>query len=116
MSFKEFCTALACVNEHTVAGDEIIVPAKYEQKLNVFMESIKSKVNRFDKLDMTYIQTAMRDPALTSRITAEVPDEEIPSGIINKLATTLYGNKYDELENDNKMIINVLSIYFIISN
>lgn len=114
-TFTEFCENIAIVKDVESFDKE----ATYEDtRLTQFLLSLKISIPRFNSLELSYIQNAFSNTGeVSQKITAVYPDGEIPDGIINTIAKCVYGKDYsdDTLTETQRKIINVLSVYYVIS-
>lgn len=112
LPFKDFCNNTAVVkNKLSVDKTETID----DPKLDKFIENIKNTLN--DNVELSYIQRVFSSTGtIIEKVSAKYPDGEIPNGLINKISQGLYEKPYAELDDSKCKIINVLSIYYSISN
>lgn len=114
-SFMQFCDDTAMVKDKIIVGRD----ATFDdgEVFRLFVENMKKQVSRFDKISMSYIQGTFSSPGeLVTKISAKYPDGEIPNGLLNTLSKELYGKAYVDASDLECKIINVLSIYYTISN
>lgn len=112
LSFKEFCLNEAVVKDKLSVDKSDTID---DPKLDKFITNIKNTLN--DNVELSYIQRAFTTVGdIISKVSNKYPDGEIPNGIINKIALGLYNKPYAECIDDECKIINVLSIYYSISN
>lgn len=112
LPFKQFCLNEAIVRDKLSVEKDATIE---DPKLDKFIENIKNTLN--DNVTLSYIQRAFTTTGdIVDKVSNKFPDGEIPNGIINKIAQRLYDKPYAECTDDNCKIINVLSIYYSISN
>lgn len=113
-SFTNFCESIAMVK----GKDSVDKTGTYsDEKFDLFVKNMKSQCSRFDKISMSYIQTALAAPgSIIDKVSSKYPDGDIPDELINALTMGLYGKAYADASETECKIINVLAIYYTISN
>lgn len=111
-SFKQFCESSAIITDKK----SVDIDADYDDPiLDKFIANMKKTYN--ENVSLTYIQNAFKSVGdLIDNISAKYADGDIPDGIINKIAKGMFDKPYAELADTECKIINVLSIYYVISN
>jgi len=110
--FKDFCNNTAVVKNKLLVDKTETID---DPKLDKFITNIKNTLN--DNVELSYIQRAFSSTGeIIEKVSAKYPDGEIPNGILNKISIGLYDKPYAELDDAKCKIINVLSIYYSISN
>ena len=112
-TFKEFCQETAVViNKESVARDATIE----DDRLDKFIANMKNSYS--ENVTLSYIQKTVNvNPGdIVDKVSAKYSDGDIPNGLINKIAIGLFGKPYADLVDADCKIINVLSLYYTISN
>lgn len=113
-SFKQFCEETAIVREQNAVDKESTFT---DNNIDAFVTSLKKQAARFDNLTLSYIQTALSSPGeLVSKINEKYPDGDIPNGLLNAISKGIYDTAYADASESECKIINVLAVYYTISN
>lgn len=115
MTFLGFCKKMGNPNSISVSPDDRNVPEQYEEVLDATIKIMKPKMNIVDRISVPFIEkTFEKKPYI--EICDELPNKEIPEGIINRLSIGLYDKVFNDLTDpDQQIIIKVLSVYIILS-
>lgn len=116
--FTEFCRRLVTKNRLTCPYTTDI-PERYKVPVKTLIDDLKCKKDIFDKINIPYIEPIFDgsyDIDISAELDDKLPDGEIPDGIINVLAEGIFGNKPNELTDDQQAIIKVLAVYICIQN
>ena len=112
-TFKEFCQETAVV----IGKDKVDRDATIDDaRLDKFIANMKNSYK--ENVTLSYIQKTVNvNPGeIIDKVSAKYSDGDIPDGLINKIAIGLFGKPYADLVDEECKIINVLSIYYTISN
>ena len=114
-SFKEFCIDTA--NKFIFDGniENVEVPEEYKVAVESIVESVKYKADRFDKVNISFIENTISDISLEDFAKIFNDKTKIPEGIFEKLSKDIFGKSFNNLDNDEMPIIKTIGIYLIIS-
>lgn len=112
--YAEFCQDISVPVTIT---DVMEYPDKYSKSVELFLSQIKPKWKRIDSLSLDYIQREFNNMGIVkNKLEILLDDDDIPDGLLNTLSMELFGDKYNNLVNNNKTIINVTAVYIILLN
>ena len=120
MAFLDFCRRYATNRKLEIGEpadpDVIEIPFNLESDIENLVKDLKPKASRFDKIHVTYIETAFNDFDKVVNILKDVYNEDIDDGIAYALSRYLYNTQFNDLDVDRQSIIKVLTIYILIQN
>lgn len=115
--FLAFCKKIATSDNivDDIDINDVEVPEKYLDETDNLISSIKPKLNRLDKISISFIQNVFEDiDNVVERLNEDCILGDIPDSIINYLSSNLYGKTFGELTDDEMSIIKVLACYICI--
>lgn len=116
MIFQQFCNSLVTTNDFSsVDVTDQIIPDEYTDGTKGVIECTKHNRDVFDRIELSFVESAFRDRTKYLEKLANIPDGEIPDGIINKLSSEIFKTNAKELNVNQQAIIKVLAIYICIS-
>lgn len=91
------------------------VDIKYHTPVKVLIQNLRSKMSVLDKFKFVYITEAFSD---MDQVVAKLESigGEIPNGITLTLSQELYGKIFNDLSDEERGIIKILSTYICIVN
>ena len=118
-TFYDFVRRIAVVNDSTTNPDDTDIPEKYEPIVDGVINTMKNRINNAKTSNVAFIEKCFDDNNVADimrqkMINNELPDGEVPDGIINKLSMSLYEKPFNDLSNDEQSIIKVLTVYIIV--
>ena len=118
-TFYDFVRRIAVVNDSTTNPDDTDIPEKYEPIVDGVINTMKNRINNAKTSNVAFIEKCFDDNDVADimrqkMINNELPDGEVPDGIINKLSMSLYEKPFNDLSNDEQSIIKVLTVYIIV--
>ncbi len=119
-SFLDFCLTKAdgsLLDDpfFTEDHDRVSIPEKYRGPANVLMKNMRNKVEIFDRINVPYIENAFNGD-YSSILDEKLDDGEIPNSLIEELAYGIFDNRVNDLTENQRAIIKVLSVYICIQN
>lgn len=120
MSFQKFCLSKAdgsLLDDpfFTEDHDRVSIPDKYSTPVKVLIKNMRNKVEIFDRVDIPYIENAFSDD-YPQILDEKLEDQEIPNALIEELAYGIFDKKINDLTENQRSIIKVLSVYICILN
>lgn len=117
-SFKEFCTKVATNEIVTVDSSDNSVPETYRTKLDSLVTIMRPRMKNLDRINVRFIEDAFEDiNEVKEKLDKKTVDGDIPDGVLNELSKKLYdGKSFNEIAQDEQMIIKVLAVYLCIQN
>lgn len=120
MNFQEFCLSKAdgsLLSDpfFTEDHDRVSVPEKYSGPVKVLIKNMRNKVEIFDKVTIPYIENAFTND-YPNILEEKLDDQEIPNALIEELAYGIFDKKINDLTENQRSIIKVLSVYICILN
>lgn len=114
-SFMEFCIDTS--NKFTFDGtiENTEVPEEYKIITESLIDSVKYKADRFDKINISFIENTVRDISLEEFAKIFNDNTKIPEGIFERLSKEIFGKSFNNLNQEEMPIIKTLGIYLIIS-
>lgn len=95
--------------------DRVSIPDKYKSPAGVLIKNMRNKVEIFDRVNIPYIENAFTED-YPSILDEKLEDGEIPNSLIEELAYGIFNNRINDLSDDQRAIIKVLSVYICIQN
>lgn len=79
-------------------------------------EDIRRKLPILDRVSIPYIQNIMTDSYdAVDKLVDKTGSEEIPGGVLEGFSNKVYGKPFNQLDQNERSIIAVLSVYILIS-
>jgi thermostable 8-oxoguanine DNA glycosylase len=118
MNFEEFCLRIANLSDVEEISTSEQVPFQYQQSLDVLVNMIKNKIDRFASVKISFIQNKFDNMEEVKEVMETVYHGEVCTSLSQALAQMIYGMDYNDLlQIPNRLaIIKVLTIYLMIQN
>ena len=92
------------------------IPERYKSPTEVLITMLKNKRNRFDAINVPFVETVF-DNDWHSVLAEKIgPDGDIPDAIIIRLSEGIFGESPIDLNVGQQSIIKVLATYICIQN
>ena len=118
--FLNFCKRIATASLITIETPSdpnvVEIPFHLENDITALVNNVKPKLNRIDRVHITYIEAAFQDMDKINEILDNVYGYDVDDGIPYALAKYLYDTSFNELDVDRQSIIKVLTIYILVQN
>ena len=124
MPFQQFCNDivnnveydLPCENTEGDTVVEVTYPEGFRSRLNVLKKDILVKIDRLDKISIRYIENAFHDMNKVRDIIRDEYHYEVNDEWLSCVSQEIMGMKYNDLTEDGRAIIKVLTVYLLIQN
>lgn len=113
INFNAFCKNYA-VTEKVIITDETDFPEVYKKTVEKIVDDLKYRTEDFDTISVDYIQMTL-DSVGDINKALNYTAGDIPDGIMNTLATELYGNLFNLIDEDAQPIIITIAAYICIA-
>lgn len=117
MTFIEFCEKLTVQFGITLpdapTGSDLA--PELESRVNGLVMSIRNQKNRLDKVPLAFVQHALEDADIVRSCLEQFDDGNVPDALFETLAMKLYETKFNDLDIQHQNIIEILSVYIIVS-
>lgn len=119
-SFLDFCLSKANGEPFTDPfftedHDRVSIPEKYSGPVSVLIKNMRNKVEIFDRVNIPYIENAFNGD-YASILNEKLEDDEVPNSLFEELAYGIFNNRINDLTENQRSIIKVLSVYICIQN
>jgi hypothetical protein len=118
--FMEFCKKLATNNVLSITTPDdpnvVEIPFNLENDITTLVNALKPKMNRLDKIHITYIEACFNDMNRINEILESQYGYDIDDGIPYALSRYLYDIPFNDLDVDRQSIIKVLTVYILVQN
>lgn len=115
-NFKQFCINIANPNLPDIDTEESFCDDKYKQFVDVVSREIRNKLEFIDRVSIPNIEGKFDKLDDIGFILETSNHQDIPDEFINYIAEKVFGKKFNQLSNDERSIIAVLSVYILIYN
>jgi len=118
VKFQEFCnriTSDAPLSE-LISAEPAEIPERYKSPTEVLITMLKNKRNRFDSINVPFVESVFEQDYLGILKDKLGPDAEVPDSIVIRLSEGIFGENPIGLNVDQQAIIKVLATYICIQN
>ena len=115
-NFKQFCINITNPVIPDVDTDAMDCFVELDNVVNHVTSDIKNKLDIIDKIAIPYIEGKFDKLDNVGRILEFLHRENIPDPMLNLIAFKVYDKSFNQLSNDERSIIAVLSVYILIYN
>ena len=124
MKFIDFCKNVSSDINVKISDDMSLdnIPTKYINDIKDLKSSFEFKENIIPNMDIPYIEKAfnVKHKSLSDTINDicihEFGQSSIPDTLFNNLSYAIYNKTFNDLSNDNMIIIKTLMMYILLSN
>lgn len=114
-SFLDFCRRTASHNDAVPATSDTTLSEELKKRVDVLVNLMKNKLEIVDRVTIPFIEATF-DGDVISALDSKTEDGEVPDELINALSEKLYEKEFEQLSDDERSIINVLSCYIMLQN
>jgi len=122
MTLMELANRYATFNDGLTIGTNdmtnetlSMLSTKYHDPIKVLINNIKPKITVLDRFKPTYITQVFSDwNKVKAKLESLSDNEDVPDGIILVLSRELYEKHFNDLNQSERGIIKVLSVYICI--
>lgn len=115
-NFKQFCINITNPNIPDINTDATMCSPDDGVVVDALVNDIKNKLEFLDRVSIPYIEGKFDKLDNVGKILEFTKHEDIPDELINMLSYKLYDCHFNQLSNDKRSIIAVLSVYILIYN
>lgn len=123
MRFLDLCDTVSVRDNEVISDDLDIskISLKYIKSIAYLISQLKPKVNIISKIEIPFIEWYFKKVKNLPETIGEISMKEfgtyqIPDVIMNELSNGIYGNLFNELSQNEKIIIKTLAMYILLSN
>ena len=112
-SFAKFCESITAPNIPDITGDTP-VSVKEQDIISHVSNDIRRRVNILDRINIPYVEGSINSAEDVAAKLIANENTDIPEGILNQFAKSIYGKAFNSLTQSERSIIVVLSVYILI--
>ena len=123
MRFLDLCNTVSVQDNEVISDDLDIskISVKYMKSITYLISQLKPKVKIISKIELPFIEWYFKKVKNLPETIGEISTKEfgtyqIPDVIMNELSNGIYGNLFNKLSQNEKIIIKTLAMYILLSN
>lgn len=114
-AFKDYCMKMAEHNDMLPTSDTNLDEST-SKRIDGLVKIMELKMDRLDKISVPPFIESVFDCDVTEKLNAKTVDGDIPDAVINTLAAKLYHHVFKELDDAERSVIKILSVYIILQD
>lgn len=115
-NFRQFCINITNPEIPDTFTTECECDASMVSSIDTITTDIKRKINFLDNVSIPYIESRFEKLDKLEKIFDYMEIDDIPDTLMNYVSDKVYGVIFNQLSNDKRSIIAVLSVYILIYN
>lgn len=123
MRFLDLCNTVSVQDNEVISDDLDIskISVKYIKSITYLNSQLKPKVKIIGKIELPFVEWYFKKVKNLPETIGEISMKEfgtyqIPDVIMNELSNGIYGNLFNKLSQNEKIIIKTLAMYILLSN